>query len=274
MSDNQEFENVEEVVEVPQEASQTSAYEAEARLMGWVPKEEFRGPEEHWIDSEAFVNRGKQILPIVKKNNEELTRKLLALEAKDRERDLTVAEWKEFMQEAQKREREQFKQQIETLKAQKKQAINEGDGELVVELDDAIDAIREQQKEAKVAPVQASTYQEPDPAFVAFTSENPWYGIDEDKTAYANGIGPAIRAAHPHLVGKDFLDMVAARVASKFPSKEVRVSSVEGSGAPSQKRTKHAYNSLPEEAKKAHDKFVKQKLMTSEEYIASYFEGN
>lgn len=272
MSEEIEVGQDQEVEGVVQEAPQTSPHDAEARLMGWVPKEEFRGPEDHWIDSETFINRGRQILPIVKKNNEELTKKLLALEAKERERDATVAEWKEFMQEAQKREREQFNQQIAALRAQKKQAISDGDGEAVVEIDDAIDAIKDKQKESK-EPVHVPTVQAPDPAFVAFTVENPWYGVDEDKTAYANGIGPAVRAAHPHLVGKDFLDMVAARVASKFPSKEVRASSVESAGTPTAKKTKYSYNSLPEEAKKAHDKFVKQKLMTSEEYLASYFEG-
>jgi len=256
-----------------QKAPQTSASDEEARLMGWVPKEEFRGPEDHWIDSESFLDRGRQILPIVKKNNQELTKKLLALEAKDRERDATVTEWKEFMKESQAREREQFNAQIAALRAQKKQAISDGDGEAVVDIDDAIDAIKEKQREGKEVP-QVTQANSPDPAFVAFTAENPWYGIDEDKTAYANGIGPAVRAAHPHLVGKDFLDMVAARVDAKFPTKQTRVSSVEGGGSPTPKKGKHTYNSLPEEAKKAHDKFVtKQKLMTSEEYLASYFEG-
>ena len=75
------------------------------------------------MTSDTFIERGRQILPIVKKNNQELTKKLLALEAKDRERDSTVAEWKEFMQETQKREREQFNQQMVALRAQKKQAI-------------------------------------------------------------------------------------------------------------------------------------------------------
>lgn len=268
---NEDIEVV-EVVEGSQEAPQTSASDEEARLMGWVPKEEFRGPEDHWIDSESFLDRGRQILPIVKKNNQELTKKLLALEAKDRERDTTVAEWKEFMQEAQKREREQFNHQIAVLRDQKKQAISDGDGEAVVEIDDAIDAIKDKQREVK-APIQVPTVQAPDPAFVAFTAENPWYGIDEDKTAYANGIGPAVRAAHPHLVGKDFLDMVAARVATKFPTATSRASSVESSGTPTAKRGKHSYTSLPEEAKKAHDKFVKQNLMTSDEYLTAFYEG-
>ena len=261
-----------EDLEVDQEAPQTPSSDEEARLMGWVPKEEFRGPEDHWIDSDTFIERGRQILPIVKKNNAELTKKLLALEAKERERDSAISEWKAFMKESQEKERAQLTEQIRILRDQKKQAISDGDGDTVVEIDDAIDTLREKQREVKEAPVQAP--QGVDPAFVAFTAENPWYGLDEDKTAYANGIGPAVRAAHPHLVGKDFLDMVAARVDAKFPTKQTRVSSVEGGGSPTPKKGKHSYNSLPEEAKKAHDKFVtKQKLMTSDEYLTAFYEG-
>lgn len=250
---------------------ETSNADDEARLMGWVPKEEFRGPEDHWVDSETFVERGRQILPIVKKNNKELTQKLLALEAKDRERDAAITEWKTFMKDSQERERAAFTRQIAELREQKKQAISDGDGEAVLAIDDQIDAIKEKQREVKEAPKPAEP--KPNFEFQEFVEENPWYGQDEDKTAYAEGIGAIIKRDHPHLVGKAFLDMVAARVKAKFPS-QAPAAAVEGGGSPaSVKKGKHAYKDLPDEAKKAHDKFVKQKLMTSEEYLASYFEG-
>lgn len=264
MSENVELNEVQEEV---------SNSDAEARLMGWVPKEEFRGPEDHWVDSETFVERGRQILPIVKKNNKELTQKLLALEAKDRERDAAISEWKTFMKETQERERAVFTRQIAELREQKKQAISDGDGEAVLAIDDQIDAIKEKQREVKEAPTPEPS-KVPDVDFQSFVEENPWYGQDEDKTAYAEGIGAIIRRDHPHLRGKAFLDMVAARVETKFPSRRTPASAVEGGATPSSTRKgKHSYNDLPEVAKKAHDKFVKQKLMTSEEYLANYFEG-
>src|SRR5512139_1017613 len=203
--------DVEVEQESPQTASESSQSDAEARLMGWVPEEDFRGPREHWVDSETFLERGRTILPIVKKNNAELTKKLLALEAKDREREATVAEWKTFMKESQERERAEFTRQMAELRAQKKQAISDGDGDAVLAIDDAIDEIKEKQQKQKEEPVQQPTAGN-DPAFTAWTAENEWYGVDEDKTAYANGIGPAVKQAHPHLTGKAFLDMVAARV--------------------------------------------------------------
>jgi hypothetical protein len=48
----------------------------EAREDGWRPKEEFNGREEDWIDAETFVRRGKEINPLLRKNNEKLKREL------------------------------------------------------------------------------------------------------------------------------------------------------------------------------------------------------
>jgi len=50
--------------------------EREARVFGWVPKEEFRGSDTDWVDAEVFVKRGKEINPILRKNNELLLKKL------------------------------------------------------------------------------------------------------------------------------------------------------------------------------------------------------
>ena len=257
-----------DVVDTSQEAPESSPVDSEARLLGWVPKEEFRGPEEHWIDSDTFVERGRQILPIVKKNNEELKRKLLALESKDRERDQTITEWKAFVKETQSRERESLTQEIAMLKEQKKVAISDGNGDAVIDIDDAIDAVKERQRAVKETPVQVST--QPDPSFIEWVEDNTWYGNDVDKTAYANGIGPVIQKDFPMLRGKPFLDMVASKVLEKFPIKSTRSASVESGGSPTSPRGKKGYANLPADAKVVHDKFVKQGLMSSDEYIASY----
>ena len=74
--------------------------EKEARLFGWVPKEEFRGSETDWVDADVFVKRGKEINPILRKNNELLMKKL---DEKAKEIDsikASVEEFKKFRIEA------------------------------------------------------------------------------------------------------------------------------------------------------------------------------
>ena len=43
-----------------------SDVEQRARDMGWVPKEEFRGPEENWKSAEDFVRIGENYMPVLK----------------------------------------------------------------------------------------------------------------------------------------------------------------------------------------------------------------
>lgn len=71
-------------VEVSDAEDEASGGEVEknARLMGWVSKEEFKGPESSWIDAEEFYQRGTQIMPMLQKNNERLLRNMEATNAR------------------------------------------------------------------------------------------------------------------------------------------------------------------------------------------------
>ena len=44
----------------------------EAKTLGWVPKDQFRGSADDWVDASTFVERGKQVMPILNHNNERL----------------------------------------------------------------------------------------------------------------------------------------------------------------------------------------------------------
>ena len=144
-----------------QQSSGTDAKtEYEARMFGWVPREEFRGSDDDWVDAETFVKRGKEINPILRKNNEILMHKL---EEKSREIEgikASVEEFKKFQKEAFERKQQEYEDQIAELKTRKKEAIAEGNGELVVDIDDQIDEIKEAQKAAKAeteAPADTET---------------------------------------------------------------------------------------------------------------------
>ena len=91
--------------------------EKEARLFGWVPKEEFRGSETDWVDADTFVKRGKEINPILRKNNE-LLMKRLDEQAKQLESlKSDTEEWKKFQKDAFDRKQTELQAQIAELKA-------------------------------------------------------------------------------------------------------------------------------------------------------------
>jgi hypothetical protein len=255
----------------------------EAESQGWVPKERFRGNESDWVDADTFVKRGREILPILRKNNENLVKDLQATKEQLKEFREAAEEFKKFQKEAYERKASEYEDRIREIKESRAQAISDGDGQKVNALDDALDQAKEDLKEAKQAVIEADTVKTPEPAPQAMEPElqswldsNSWFGQDKRMTGIANGIGDSLRLEFPMLKGKAFLDKLDEVLAEEFPNKfgekKSPASRVE-SGSGRQGRggsNAQSYDNLPADAKAACDKFVKQKLMTKEEYVQSY----
>ena len=101
MSENQEVQ-VEEVVEQVEETQVSTAPEVdedtlkEAKRQGWVPQEDYTGPEDKWVDAETFVKKGREINAILRKDNEFLKREVSEMKE-------TMQEFKKFHVETEKR---------------------------------------------------------------------------------------------------------------------------------------------------------------------------
>lgn len=267
-----------------QQPQVNEAVQKEARMFGWVPREEFRGSDDEWVDAEVFVKRGKEINPILRKNNEILMKKL---DEKAKEIDsikASVDEFKQFQKEAFERKTLEYEKQIAELKAKKREAIAEGNGDLVVDIDDQIDEIKEAQREAKAEAKQkeesetkaAATVPE-DPALQDWLGRNSWFGADVEMTNVANGLGAAVRNQFPHLTGREFLDKLDEKIVEYFPEKilgkKARGSAVDTSGdvRGGSGSGKKSYDNLPADAKAACDRFIKNGWIKSkQEYVDNY----
>jgi len=256
----------------------------EARIFGWVPKEEFRGSEDDWVDAEVFVKRGKEINPILRKNNELLMKKL---DEKAKEIDsikASVEEFKKFQKESFERKTAEYDVQIAQLKSQKREAIAEGNGDLVVDIDDQLDSLKEAQREAKEAskakpePEQPAQVSIPDdPELQSWLNKNNWFGNDIEMTELANTLGSSVRKQFPHLASRAFLEKLDDKIREYMPSKflgnKAKGSAVDSSGSVrgSGSSGKKSYDNLPDDAKQACDRFIKQGWIKSkQEYIDSY----
>lgn len=256
----------------------------EARLFGWVPKEEFRGSEDDWVDAEVFVKRGKEINPILRKNNELLMKKL---DEKAKEIDsikASVEEFKKFQKESFERKTAEYEVQIAQLKSQKREAIAEGNGDLVVDIDDQIDSLKEAQREAKEAakakpePEQPAQVSIPDdPELQGWLNKNTWFGNDIEMTELANTLGSSVRKQFPHLTSRAFLEKLDDKIREYMPNKflgnKAKGSAVDSSGSVrgSGSSGKKTYDNLPDDAKQACDRFIKNGWIKSkQEYVDSY----
>ena len=256
----------------------------EAESQGWVPKERFRGNEADWVDANTFVKRGREILPILRKNNENLVRDLNSTKEQLREFREAAEAFKKFQKDSFERKAADYENRIKDLKDSRAQAISDGDGQRANLLEDALDEAKSGLADAKQSAsevVMGTT--EPkidtpsvDPTLQVWLDRNTWFGVDKRQTAIVNGIGESLRVEYPSLKGKDFLDKLDEVLAEEFPtrfgSKKRNGSAVE-SGAGRQGRqptSAKSYDNLPADAKAACDRFVKQKLMTREAYVADF----
>lgn len=256
------------------------AAEKEARLLGWVPREEFRDGD-HWVDAEAFVKRGKEINPILRKNNELLLKKLDEANREIADVKRVAKEFEKFQKENADRQVKRLEGELSVLKEQKKVAITQGDGEQVVAIDEAIDAVKAQQLDAKTIDIPKTVITPApvtlDPAITSWMEKNTWFTTDDKYTRVADAVGASIAAARPDLRGQAFLDQLDIELEDVLPSKykkQTRSSPVESStngvGASRSSGGKQTYANLPADAKAACDRYVKQGFMTRESYVAEY----
>jgi hypothetical protein len=260
----------EEILDAPQ----PSEAEVKAKQLGWVDKDDFKGDLEQWKDAETFLRRGEEVLGFVRKDLDKATAKNAKYEAELAEIRETVAKFSEYHKTTADRE---YKRAIEDLRKEKVIAIEQGDGERVIEIEDRIDAVKDAQKTTEPAPKAPTPVVLYTPeVFQAWGVKNEWYGTDKEMSQFAEDIVDVLLVREPELKGEAFLEKVSKKVKAAFPEKfenpNRENSPVSGTSStrPSGSGKKKSYENLPAEAKAACDRFVKQKLMTRDQYVSEY----
>jgi hypothetical protein len=240
--------------------------ETEARNMGWVPREDFRGAEDKWVDANEFVERGKHVMPLLKKNNERLesqvghlTQQLTQLRGELETTKTGLEEQREFYEEQLV---ERVKQERVRLKGELKQAREEGDLDREVEITDELGQLNAAEKDVKgklngkeVVPNRDTPSNEQlTPEFLSWKAQNTWFETDADRRFEAMQLAEKIihdvnmRRSAP-LQGQAFFAELDRRL--NAPKGSNRQSKVEGSrgGATSSTSNARTYADLPAEAK-------------------------
>ncbi|MDE3021603.1 MAG: hypothetical protein KGI54_07055 [Pseudomonadota bacterium] len=191
---------------------------AQAREMGWVPKDEYRSDPKGWRSAEEFVERGEHILPIVQATAKKLRAELLT-------RDSEVASLKKAVESSQlaikalqKSYTESTAQQVAQaraeLRAQLKSAKEVGDVDAELEVLDKLDELKTEVAKSKEIPVEEVEKPKTnglDPEFIAWNEENDWFGDDTDvanrkRTRAIIKIGADLRDDGEKSTGKAFMD--------------------------------------------------------------------
>ena len=267
---------------------------------GWAPKEQWRGPEDHWVDADEFIERGKTILPIMRENNQRLTADNQRMAGEIKELKELVQNGQASIEEFKKYHSEELKRQVTeartNLRREIEQARKDGDVEGVVTLSGQLDELDETQRQLNAKPADGGK-KPPNgeggkpvelPADLkGWMADNQWYGSDPVKTALMEGLAAQYRNdpnADQNLKGRAFYDEIARRV-DAYGKPERTPNKLEGGGGGgaggSGQQSTSGFNALPPEAQ-AHarsqiPKFVGKGMMFEKEqdwldYFAKYYE--
>jgi hypothetical protein len=247
----------------------TNESETRARTMGWLPKEQFKGPEDHWLPADKYLERGDAIMPILQANNKKLADGLSRVESENAQLKASLAAASESIEELKKfrtsLNKEKVQEQKETILAQLKDAKKEGDVDAEVVLTDKLSEVNAALKATTASPTAAPA-PSPSPSTPQLTEEaktwmaaNPWFSQDKRKTGFAMGLADEWKAKGNSTGTKEFFDYVDQEMRKTFVSeneeRRERPAKVEGgSGGGGGSSKGHSYADLPSEAKAACEK--------------------
>lgn len=230
----------------------------EALDQGWVPKEDFQGDPERFVDYGEFVRRGELFRKIEGQSKEmkDMKRALQAMAKHNA--DIAKVE---------------YERALKDLRSQKREAIAEGDADRVVDVDEQIDLVKEQQKQLQQQQIEQVRQDVINPEFAAWTAKNQWYDNDRRMRSFADNLG--VQLAQEGLSPTEVLKEVEKEVKQRYPEKfrnpnRDKPGAVEGVSARANTGNRDSGPDMSDEQKRIMDTIVKSGALTKEEYLKQF----
>ena len=252
-----------DIGQVEVEAPEPTESEAKARRQGWRPKDEYRGPDEKWVDAESFLKRSDEELPVMRERLKKQDRDLADLKG-------TVAK---FAEHHAKVEKIAYERALNEVKKQRREALAIGDADGFEQAEERLAEL----KEVKPAATQKEAAKEISPDVQTWVQANPWFQTEPRLAKYAETVCGELQNEDPTRDLSDILKEVAKEVKTRFPEKFANAKrsappAVEGASTVAAGKGSKSYANLPAEAKAACDKFLKQGLIKSKEDYLKYYD--
>lgn len=218
-----------------------------ATAAGWRPFEEYEGDPEAWVDAKEFVKRA----PLYEKNHK-LKREIADLKT-------TLHEVKGHITKV---SQAAYNKAVADLTAQRDEAIDNGDRAAVKELDKQI-------KEAEAIKVPVDTVH---PAIKEWEAKNgEWFYADPELSEFGLAYAKSYLARnHDDFAGA--MEAMEKRIKQAFPekfenTKRKTPATVEAGGYSSSTKKAYTKADLNDEQRQVMNRFVRQGVMSEEEYI-------
>lgn len=258
------------------DASETDeALRAEATRYGWTPKDKYKGQAE-WMDFKDFVSQGRQSIPILRGR---LAKNETAVARLQQDYGNALKDLKEAQALGYKIATQEWTERYNALKAEKAQALADGEHNQVVEVDEALkkhDAVKP--TPPKDTPPPKADDDAMPAEYTAWFAENEWYNDSKNRlranVICAEIIDTRAKEKKAPLEGVALFEAVKAVMQEEYP---------ETFGTPSRTTTHRAsrrtsvanpgartYDNLPQAAKEACNRFVARGQCTKEQYVANF----
>lgn len=234
-------------------ADKADPVEAVAVELGWNP--DFEGDGK--VDAKTYILKSREIQDTMREHIKEQKGQLHELSD-------SVTALKTHNEKVYKAEVTRLKTELEDLRRERREAIEEGDVDKVDELDERIDGVEESITKPDEKPRSTAE-------FDAWIADNKWYEEDAELAAYADAIASENRGAPfarvAALVDRKVKEMFPDKFPAATPQKQKSPSPVEESGTRPQ-GAKFTKADLSEGQKTIMAQFVRQGIMTEKQYIA------
>jgi hypothetical protein len=245
----------------------------EAVDTGWIPEDQFKGDKSMWRDADKWVERGRELIPIIKTHNKTLRTEVATLKSAADEQSKTL---KRLIKMSESTTKQAYERAKADIVQQQESAVTEGDVETFQRL--------EKRKDELVPPELPETKEEPaegvaNPEYLEWHKKNDWFLTDQDMTDFANAYAARIDPKLAMPVG-DRCATVEKKVRELFPQKfnnpnRNNPSPVDGGSVqPAPPASDgNAYADLPVDVKTVCNRNVKDGLYKNKEVWAkAYFE--
>lgn len=241
-----------------------SPAEEKALKMGWRPQEEWDGDPDEWVDAKEFIGR-QPLYDRLSESNKQLKQLKVAMD--------------EFKRHHERVKQTEYERALQELRNEKKQILESGTADELLEIDDKIDEAKEKLKEAKQAPKQPEIDQQAQKALETWMESNQWYRKDLDMKEEADYIGYKFVQDQAKSTGvvptpEEVLQKITREMRKRHPenfvnprkSEPSKVETEDGTSRRASRKSSDVV--LSEDEQRVMKRLVRSGLMTEEQYKA------
>lgn len=220
----------------PEEArlAEDAANETEARRQGWRPLAEYRGKPGGWVDAKVFIERGKNYLPFVQKDRDQLREQLGAVTNEmtglREEIAAQAKQMQKLLDSSRGANKAGYDRAVADLKAKQREAVAAGDTATFDQVEDQLTQMQDARDEALGEPEPVAA---PAPAarptpkaaidlsrdYQDFLEQNPWFNTDRVLNSAMIAEHNIIIEQSPGMSLFDQLEKAKEAVVARFPKK-------------------------------------------------------